>query len=135
MTETLTLERDLAVTLGLPRKELAHHRASLSEGVDWGKRGRAIGYTDIGVEKLHGLVGVDEVQIPEKPLVIGEVTKANVRNPRLIEVDYRGDRVLVRVKEQGLYVKGMSVVMRRDGPGWAEGRRPRRRGYVRTNDL
>ena len=135
MTETLTLERDLAVTLGLPRKELAHHRASLSEGVDWGKRGRAIGYTDIGVEKLHGLVGVDEVQIPEKPLVIGEMTKANVRNPRLIEVDYRGDRVLVRVKEQGLYVKGMSVVMRRDGPGWAEGRRPRRRGYVRTNDL
>jgi len=135
MTETLTLERDLAVTLGLPRKELAHHRASLSEGVDWGKRGRAIGYTDIGVEKLHGLVGVDEVQIPEKPLVIGKVTRANVRNPRLIEVDYRGDRVLVRVKEQGLYVKGMSVVMRRDGPGWAEGRRPRRRGYVRTNDL
>jgi len=135
MTETLTLERDLAVTLGLPRKELAHHRASLSEGVDWGKRGRAIGYTDIGVEKLHGLVGVDEVQIPEKPLVIGKVTRANVRNPRLIEVDYRGDRVLVRVKEQGLYVNGMSVVMRRDGPGWAEGRRPRRRGYVRTNDL
>lgn len=135
MTETLTLERDLAVTLGLPRKELAHHRASLSEGVDWGKRGRAIGYTDIGVEKLHGLVGVDEVQIPEKPLVIGKVTRANVRNPRLIEVEYRGGRVLVRVKEQGLYVKGMSVVMRRDGPGWAEGRRPRRRGYVRTNDL
>ena len=135
MTETLTLERDLAVTLGLPRKELAHHRASLSEGVDWGKRGRAIGYTDIGVEKLHGLVGVDEVQIPEKPLVIGEVTKANVRNPRLIEVDYRGDRVLVRVKEQSLYVNGMSVVMRRDGPGWAEGRRPRRKGYVKTDDL
>jgi hypothetical protein len=80
-------------------------------------------------------VGVDEVQIPQKPLVIGKVTRANVRNPRLIEVEYREDRVLVRVKEQGLYVKGMSVVMRRDGPGWAEGRRPRRRGYVKTDDL
>ena len=135
MAETLTLERDLAVTLGLPRKELIHHRASLSEGLDWSKRGRAIGYTDIGVEKLHGLVGVDEVQIPEKPLVIGEVTKANVRNQRLIEVNYRGDRVLVRVKEQSLYVMGMPVVMRRDGPGWVEGRRPRRKGYVKTNDL
>ena len=135
MAETLTLERDLAVTLGLPRKELAHHRTSLFEGVDWGKQGRAIGYTDVGVEKIHALVGVIDVEIPKKPLVIAEVTKANIRNPRLIEVNYRGDRVLVRVKEQSLYVLGMPVVMRRDGPGWAEGRRPRRKGYVKTDDL
>lgn len=135
MAETLTLERDLAVSLGLPRKELAHHRASLLEGEDWGKRGRAIGYTDTGLEKLHALVGVDEVLLPRSPLVIAKVTRANVRNPRLIEVDYRGDKLLVRVKQQDLYVMGMPVVMRRDGPGWAEGRKPKRRGYVKTDDL
>lgn len=135
MAETLTLERDLAVTLGLPRKELARHRAYLMEGDDWGTRGRAIGYTDVGLEKLHALVGVDEVILPRKPLVIATVIKANIRNPRLIEADYHGDKVLVRVKRQDLYVMGMLVVMRREGPGWTEGRKPKRRGYVKTDDL
>lgn len=135
MPETLTLERDLAVTLGLPRKELAHHRASLSKGVDWGKQGTAVGYTDIGVEKLQALVGVGEVELPQKPLVIAKVTKANIRNPRLIEAEYEGERVLVRIKQQNLYVIGMPVVMRRDGPGWSEGRRPKRKGYVKTDDV
>lgn len=135
MTDTQVLERDLAVTLGLPRKELVHHRSTLERGVDWDKRGTAIIYTDIGVEKLHALVGVEEVELPGNPLVVGKVTRAQIRNPRLIEAEYGGKTVLVRVKRQELYVMGMEVVMRRDGPGWAEGRRPKRKGYVKTDDL
>jgi len=132
----LTLERDLATSLHLPRKELSQHRAEMKKGEDWDTNARAMGNTDRGLEKLHALLGlVNEVRVDGPTMFVAKVTWAKVRNPRLIKAEFEGKEILVRIRNQSLYVNGMAVVIRKDGPGWVEARRPRRKGYVKTDDL
>ena len=133
----LTLERDLATSLQLPRKELAQHRTEMQKGKDWDTtKSRAIGYTDIGVEKLHALLGlVNEVRVDGPTMFVAKVTWVKVLNPRLIKAEYKGSGILVRVMNKDLYVVGIAGVIRKDGPGWVEARRPRRKGYVQIDDL
>ena len=132
----LTLERDLATSLHLPRKELSQHRAEMKKGRDWDTLGRAIGYTDTGLEKLYAFLGLaNEVRVAGPTMFVAKVTWAKVRNPRLIKAEFEGREILVRIRNQSLYVVGMPVVIRKNGPGWAEARRPKRKGYVKTDDL
>tara|TARA_Y100000593_G_C4315368_1_gene340582 strand:- start:3605 stop:4060 length:456 start_codon:yes stop_codon:yes gene_type:complete len=127
--QNATLERDLAAGWQLPRRELARHRTELSEGADWWRRGRAIVYGDGGIEKMRCLLGLNgEVSIPRQPRQVAIKTDRRIRNPRLIEAQYEDKRILVRVRDQSLYVPGMLVLIRRDGPGWAEAVKPKRKG-------
>lgn len=131
MADTLTLERDLAATLQLPRRELCRHREMLLPDLDWVVRKRAICYTADGVEKVMGLLGlVDAVAVPKRPSEFAVVVNPAVRNQRLVMAELDGERVLVRVKPEtrDRYVIGMRIHVRRDGPGWAEASRPKRKG-------
>jgi hypothetical protein len=132
MADTLTLERDLAATLQLPRRELSRHREMLLPDLDWVTEGRTICYTEDGVTKMLGLLGlVDSVELPCEPeKMVAVVVNPDIRNPRLVLAERDGREVLVRVMPgtRGRYVRGMRIHVRRDGPGFAEASRPKRRG-------
>ena len=134
MADTLTLERDLAATLQLPRRELCRHREMLLPDLDWVKDGRAICYTEDGVTKMMGLLGlVDSVELPrEVERMVAVVVNPDIRNPRLVLAEHEGREVLVRVKPEtrGRYVRGMRIHVRRDGAGLSEASRPKRRGVA-----
>lgn len=131
MPDTLTLERDLAASLQLPRRELCRHREMMVEDLDWVKHNKAICYTEDGVQKVLTLLGlVDSVSVPQRPTEAAVVINPTIRNPRLILAEHGGREVLVRVKPEtrNRYVPGMRVHVRPDGPGLAEASRPKRKG-------
>ena len=75
---------------------------------------------------LLGLNG--SVEIPRQSRQVAIKTDRRILNPRLIEAQYDHKRILVRVRDQSLYVPGMFVFIRKDGPGWAEAVKPKRKG-------
>ena len=129
-SQNATLERDLATAWHLPRRELARHRAELSEGADWWKQGRAIVYGVVGVEKMRDLLGLNGSTEP--PLLqsrqVAIKTSRRILNPRLIDCQYNHERILVRVRDQSLYTPGMFVFIRQEGNGYAEAMKPKRKG-------
>lgn len=131
MAPALTLERDLAASLQLPRRELCRHREMLVEELDWVRHKKAICYTEDGVQKVLTLLGlVDSVNVSKRPSEAAVVLNPTLRNPRLLLATHEGREVLVRVKPEtrGRYVPGMRVHVRRDGPGLAEASRPKKKG-------
>jgi hypothetical protein len=124
-----TLERDLAATWQLPRRELARHRAELSEGADWWKQGRVIVYSDGGVTKMRDLLGLNgSTEMPHQSRQVAIKTDRRILNPRLIDCMYNHERIYVRVRDQSLYTPGMFVFIRKEGNGYAEAKKPKRRG-------
>jgi len=99
--------------------------------LEWVTHKRAICYTEDGVAKLLGLLGlVDAVEVPRPPVESAVVLNSGLRNPRLVSAEIEGRKVLVRVAPdtRGRYVMGMRIHVRRDGPGWAEASRPKQKG-------
>ena len=128
-SQNATLERDLATTWHLPRRELAKHRAELSEGADWWKQGRAIVYGVVGVEKMRDLLGLNgSTEPPFQSRQVAIKTNRRILNPRLIDCQYNHERILVRVRDQSLYTPGMFVFIRKEGNGYTEAMKPKRKG-------
>ena len=124
-----TLERDLATTWHLPRRELAKHRAELSEGDDWWKQGRAIVYGEAGVTKMRDLLGLNgSTEMPQQSRQVAIKTNRRILNPRLIDCQYNHERILVRVRDLSLYTPGMFVFIRQEGNGYTEDMKPKRKG-------
>jgi hypothetical protein len=100
--------------------------------LEWVTEGRAICYTEDGVTKMLGLLGlVDSVELPrEAEKMVAVVVNPDIRNPRLVLAEREGREVLVRVmpSTRGRYVRGMKIHVRRDGAGFSEASRPKRRG-------
>lgn len=136
--ERMTLEDDLAVSLGLNRDEMrALRRQHLVEGVTWHRREKRLWVTDEGVALIHAAVGVAAQNAPEKKEGAAgrelTVTRIPSRNTRILEAQKKDGRpVRVRVTSNVNFIPGMVIHAREEGPYedvmTLEGRCPRYRG-------
>lgn len=119
-------EAELAVKAGLARVDLAKRRLGMVEGEDW-KRGemRRIYWTEAGVLKL----GLGGEKVTAEGEVEGVIVRANYRNARLVTAKVVGEERVVLVRDANMYVPGQKFTVRRNGEGWMESRRPKKRGY------
>lgn len=125
------LEHHLPERIGLPLSEIVVRRKQMDQGTDWIRQGRWIKYSEGGLRKLQGQVGVAEINpLPAPPEERqGAVTRMNFPNQTLIEVQEfdTGKIWLVRIKpdwRDKLRVK-WPVKFRTNGEPVGIGLRPR----------
>lgn len=106
-------ERELAALIGLPQRKVAQiRRLKLEVGVDFEKLGRPakVWYSDAGVERVRGLVGV----VSAVPVVSGLPPVPEV-SPVLVDPPVLGHRIpddqIARLPQNGL-------ILEHGRPGW-----------------
>jgi|GEM_PF-3373225 len=128
------LEHHLPERIGLSPDEIRKRRNELlKKGEDWDRVGRWIKYSEGGVRKLKGQVGVAEIK-PEPPKaqwVDAEVTRCNFPNHRIIEVRQfeTGKLWSVRIHPEwrDRYRPKMKIQILANGERVATTKRPRER--------
>jgi hypothetical protein len=149
-------ESKVAKSLGLSRERVRALREAHLSADEWSTRGNAIVFTSAGLEKITALAGreagaVSSPSASETPpetatavaaLVVGgapEVLRVVVKKlcqnirmmlARRVSEGEAGETLLVRVKDNSLFMAGMEIEVADCGNGvWQfRGRLPRRRG-------
>jgi hypothetical protein len=125
-------EKELCIVLGLSRTQMRELRLQHKEGNDWivvpSKRPKnlwEVKWTDEGVDKLKGTIGVKETEV----LVPPTIYKANVigrfPNPRILQVEMQGVKHNVLCRDNKKFRAGMPVWLKWDGTRWVVSRHPR----------
>lgn len=136
----MTPETDIIRNAAIGRPQLlAMRRGKFMEGLHWVKnetrRGR-IEWTPKGLAALAEEIGVTVAELGgvSEEIFDGVVCWASYPNKTLIQAKLAGinERVLVRVRDAGLYMAGMEFKARRNGErGFMEAGRPKRKGRWR----
>lgn len=78
---------------------------------------------------MRDLLGLNgSTEMPHQSRQVAIKTDRRILNPRLIDCMYNHERIYVRVRDQSLYTPGMFVFIRKEGNGYAEAKKPKRRG-------
>lgn len=134
--QQVILESDLAQRLGLPRDEVKRWREKMEVGTDW-IQSKPVTWTKPGVLKLEEQLGLDKaVVVEERPKVeveegkqSAQVVRCHFKNRRMIEARLSSGAVsMVLVRDAGLYLAGQLFEVRKNGEGWMESKKPKKKG-------
>ncbi len=108
-------EKELCIVLGLSRTQMRDLRSQHKEGDDWiiipSKRPKnlwEVKWTDKGVDKLKGTIGVKETETLVPPTVYKATVIGRFPNPRILQVEMHDKIAALRLlsKHHGLMESG-----------------------------
>jgi hypothetical protein len=125
-------EKELCISLGLSRTQIRELRQKYTEGEDWvvvpSKRPKnlwEVKWTNAGLAKLKGTVGVQEKEELVPPTTYKATVTARYPNPRILQVEMQGAKHNVLCRDNTKFRAGMPVWLRWDGARWVVARHPR----------